>query len=299
MSDATDKDRESLAVSLEAAGPISRVCDAWRQVATDPSSLSADVARSRLRAFALSHAADAAAELEAWLARNPSDTEMRALAVDTWTRLKQPEKALATAAPLTGDDWLRRKAGIARAANLNGQAIEFLNKLGRRMTSGDRLTLVELLILDRQFDGATAALSNLTAGPLKCDDRVLDLADRIPGDAGTRSLIQALGQPPCQKTKWLSRAIERSVAAGDHKTALKLIDRFPTSAAGNNDTLRLKGQLQLWTGDTAQAIPTLEAVVGQFPADAAARESLIDAYRAQHRSDEAWRVAGPLVAVNR
>ena len=185
MSDATDKDRESLAVSLEAAGRYRESTDAWRLLSLDPSSLPVDIARSRLRAFALSHAGDAAAELEAWLARNPADTEIRALAVDNWTRLKQPEKALATAAPLTSDDWLRRKAGIARAANLNGQAIEFLNKIGRRMTGGDRLTLVELMILDRQFDAATAALSTMAAGPLKCDDRVLDLADRIPGDAST------------------------------------------------------------------------------------------------------------------
>ena len=295
MADANDKDREALAVALESAGRYREAADAWRKVTASPSSLSADVARSRLRALAHSRAADAPAELEAWLARNPSDTEIRTLAVDTWTRLNQPEKALAIAAPLTSDDWLRAKAGIARKANLNGRAIEFLNKLGRRMTTGDRLAVVELMILDRRFDEATAVLSTMSTGPLACDERVLELADRIPGDSGTRSLIRALGEPPCQKTTWLARAIERSVAAADHQTALKLIDRFPTSAAGTNANLRLKGQVQLWTGNAAQAIPTLEAVVGQFPADAAARESLIDAYRVQHRADDAWRVAGPLV----
>jgi tetratricopeptide (TPR) repeat protein len=296
LSGATDKDRESLAVSLEAAGRYRESADAWRGFAAPTSTLSAGVARSRLRAFALSNSPEASSELEAWLAGNPGDVEIRALAVEAWTRLNQPEKALATAAPLTGDDWLRRKAGIARGAKLHGQAIEFLDKLGRRMTSGDRLALADLLILERQFGRAATVLTELSAGPLKCDDRVLELADRIPERAGTQSLIQALGQPPCQKTKWLARAIERSVAASDHKTALKLIERLPSSATGSNESLRLKGQLQLWTGDVAQAIPTLEAVVGQFPADASARESLVDAYRAQHRSDEAWRAAGPLVA---
>jgi tetratricopeptide (TPR) repeat protein len=296
MADATDKDRESLAVSLEAAGRYRESVDAWRAITAPASSLSIDVAHSRLRAFALSNDAKAIAELDAWLVQNPGDTEVRALTIDVLTRLKQPAKALATAAPLTSDDWLRRKAGLARAADQNGAAIEFLNTLGRRMTSGDRLLLIDLLILERRFDGATAALASLAAGPLKCDDRVLGLADRIPGPAGTRTLIQALGQPPCQKTKWLTRAIERSVAASEHSTALRLIDRLPGSAAGSNDMLRLKGQLQLWTGDAPQAIPTLEAVVGQFPADAEARESLVDAYRAQQRPDEAWRVAAPLVA---
>ena len=296
MSDATAKDRESLAVSLEASGRYRESVDAWRTLAVPSSSLPTDVARSRLRALALGHSGDAAAELETWLVQSPGDAEMRALAVDTWIRLHQPGKALAAAAPLTSDDWLRRKAGIAKDAGRHGQAIEFLNKLGRRMTSGDRLVLLELLILERQFARATAAVPALAAGPLKCDDRVLELADRIPDRAGTQSLIQALGHPPCQNTKWLTRAIERSVAASDHKTALKLIERLPVSGTGSNDTLRLKGQLQLWTGEIAQAIPTLESAVGQFPADTAARESLVDAYRAQHRSDEAWRAAGPLVA---
>ncbi len=178
-------------------------------------------------------------------------------------------------------------------------AIESFDKLGaRNLTTDDRLALSELLLDAGKTERAAGLLGSLASGPLKCNQRVLELIDRIPGERGTHLLLEALKPPQCnQRTTWILRAIERSVAASQHAVALDLIGRLPAQAASTADMRRLTGQLQFWTGKVREATTTLEAVLVATPGDTIARETLVDAYRSQQRPTEAWRVAEPLVTL--
>jgi tetratricopeptide (TPR) repeat protein len=128
-----------------------------------------------------------------------------------------------------------------------------------------------------------------------CSERTLTLADRLRDPDGTALLVRLLNSSSCPvSTRWLERGIERSEALSQHASARALLARLPAASANKPAMRRLSGQLALWTGHPAEAIPTLEAVVRETPGDRTARTSLIDAYRAVGRSGDAWAAAEPL-----
>lgn len=125
-----------------------------------------------------------------------------------------------------------------------------------------------------------------------CSERTLTLADRLRDPDGTALLVRLLNTASCPvSTRWLERGIERTEAISQHASARAFLARLPAASANKPAMRRLSGQLALWTGHPAEAIPTLEAVVRETPGDTAARSSLIDAYRAMGRSGDAWAAA--------
>ena len=61
-----------------------------------------------------------------------------------------------------------------------------------------------------------------------------------------------------------------TVAIGNHSVARALLAKLPPAEANQVPMKRLAGQLALWTGHAAEAVPTLEDVVRRAPADKAA-----------------------------
>jgi tetratricopeptide (TPR) repeat protein len=298
---AGDNDRAGLALALEAAGQDALAVNAWSQVPTAMRQTRPDWERSRLRAVARSASpAEAALDVQTWLAAHPDDTAMREILVDLWARAGQPARALAVLQPLLeGPDagrWTAREVQLARAAGQTALAIERLEVMAARGRArrADRLMLAELFIESGQFTRAGREIRALS-GPT-CDGALLELADRIPGAPGTSLLVELLGARDCREaSKWITRGIERTTAEGRHPEALALVGTLPSGERGTVAMQRLAGQLHLWTGDAAGAADALAPFVAAHPEDVAARDALVDAHRGAGDSQAAWRVAGPLV----
>jgi len=302
-SDATDQDRAGLALALEGAGQHAEANAAWNLVPAEVRASHDDWERSRLRALAIAGDASVAGEaLTDWLQVHPADDALREMAIGAWLRANAPRRALATlptSGPLS-DRWLRLQLSIARTAGLHDVAITaargFAARPGARID--DRLTLAEVLIEAEQYAEAATRLEALAAASGDCNQRLLSLIDRVPDPAGTRIMIGALSAPPCDTApRWLQRGLERAIAQARHQDALALLARLPTSEIQRPETQRIEGQLRLWTGDPRAAIVILDKVVRATPSDTAARESLVDAYRATQNTAAAWQSAEPLLAV--
>jgi tetratricopeptide (TPR) repeat protein len=305
--DAEDADRIGLAVALESVGRHGQAVTAWRQVPDSVRANRLDWQRSYLRA--LGHAADAAVAATAfddWLTQYPDDDELRDLAVARAARDGDHARAFALTSPpaisTSSTRWLRRRFDVARALNRPAEAIAAALGLERfrAITIDERILLSDLLIDAGRERDAITQLARLRAQMGKkemCSGDLLRLADRLPEPAGTVTLREFVMDPQCQAAPaWLWRATERAVAAGHHVEALAIITRLPASEAERLDTRRLEGQLRLWTGDARGAAAVLEPVVAAKPDDHEACEALVDAYRAQGRSQEAWRAAARMVA---
>jgi tetratricopeptide (TPR) repeat protein len=302
--DAVPQDIIGLALALEANQQFPEAVAAWERVPPSIRSGHDDWERSRLRVLARSGAPEAAAlELDSWLRTHQADEDLRNMLVDLWLRAGQPAKALAALQPLpadpaSADRWLRRRLAIAQGAHLTDVTIASIDALvsHRTATVDERRVLAEALLERGQTDRAASVLRALSARGSGCDERLLNLIDRIPGQPGTALLLENLAAPRCNDTpRWLLRGIDRAVAASDLKAALALTDRLPQREAQQPNQLRLTGQLRLWTGDPAGAVRALESALHTTPTDAVARETLVDAYRAEHNADAAWRTAEPLL----
>ncbi len=300
--DHTIDDQADLAMALEASGRDAESIATWNAVSTAARSAHADWTRSYLRALTRS-ATDAAglSGAEGWLTQNPADAELRTLVVDAWVRLGQPARAAAAlrGAPGAAEDanGLRRAIALSRAAGLTDDALTLSTSLvaNGAATAEDRRHHASLLIDRSRFDQARQWLAPMLA--TGCDADAMELVDRMPDAAATALMVRALSSPACQASvRWLTRGIERSVALAQHDTALHLIDRLPPSESARPEMRALAGQLQLWTGHAAAAVPLLEDALQSRPDLQPARESLMDAWRSLGRTHDAWTVAAPLLA---
>ncbi len=302
--DAQVQDRIGLALSLEAARQYGDAVAVWTAVPASVRDGKAEWIASRFRALAFgAPAAVAGPELESWLSAHPGSGELRELLVDIWTRDGKPDRALLALTPLLeGPDrerWRHREAELARAARDDARAIGTLESLVRDglATTAEQWALAELLLTVEHFERAEAMLGQLSRLARGCDERFMDLVDRVPGARGTSLLVAALHARSCSdRPKWIVRGIDRTAAAADHREALALVATLPDGEAQRPTMRRTYGQLRLWTGDTAGAIETLEDVLVTDPGDAVARDALVDAHRAAGDAAAAWRTAQPLLA---
>jgi hypothetical protein len=302
--DATDEDRVGLAIALEASRQYGRAAEAWKAIPPAIVSRQLDWQQSRLRSLALGRpSADTAAELEQWLDAHPADADMRRMAAQVWITLREPARAVALLAAGVGSaastdaDWLRQAALLARSAELRDQARALADRLAS--TSGaspaDRLVLADILIDTGEYSPASEALHRLPAA-VRCTEPALAIADRVPAEPGLRLLSELLLDSGCSApVKWLARAIERATAESRFDAALALIARLPVAERTRAENLCLEGQLQLWSGRPADAIPVLEAALRSDAASPAARGALADAYRSVGRYADAWQATQPRV----
>lgn len=289
VADATIDDHVGLALSLEAAKRYAEAVAAWTAVPPAARAGHDDWEHSRLRALAHGASpADAAGAIDAWLGAHTDDADVRDLLVDVWLRAGDPAKALSVLAPVpegpAGDQWLRRRLAIARAANMNPDALTAVEALiaRRAATAEDRRIQAELLVNGRQYDRAVSSVRALASTRGGCDDRLLTIADRLPEPFGTDLLRELLDRPNCPASaRWMRRGIERLVAASNHHEALVLVSRLPSAEAERPAMLIVAGQVRVWTGDLATGIPLLERGLAVMPESEAARRTLDEAYRAR------------------
>jgi tetratricopeptide (TPR) repeat protein len=261
LPDAQTEDIAQAALALEASGSIRAAYDAWRRIGDDVWRSRPDWTASRLRATAAYEPPDTAApQLAEHLAAHPDDEDARALLVEVYARANQPARALETLAPLlTGPSrgrWVRREADLAVAAGDLERALRALDNVERR------------------------------AGP--CGTARLEVLDRLENPARLIAAVQARPLTCPRQAAWLDRAIERAIAAGLHGPALSMIENRLSGGEASILDHELHGQLLLWIGEPARAIPVLESVLAVDPERLAAAEALVDAFRATNRPTDAW-----------
>jgi tetratricopeptide (TPR) repeat protein len=300
-SDGTLEDRAGLALALELSGEAARAMNAWDEVPVDARRTNRAWQESRLRAVV--RAAPSAMAIDAlsnWLREHPDDLASRETLADRLTRAGRADEALAVIEPLTegpdGSRWIRRQIDLARSADRRDLAIGRLTHLHARRvaTLVERRLLAELVIADRDWTRAEALLTPLAAESRTCDAALAGLIDRVPDPAGTDMLTAYVTRVDCSgATDWIERAIARQVAAAGHAQALSLMERLPVERRAAPALRRLEGQLWLWTGRPADAIPLLRPLAEA--GDIEATDALVDAFRLQGQASRAWAAASSLV----
>ena len=290
-------DRLAAATALTSSERFAAALAAWKAVPGPLLEDRPELDRLRLLSFVRSAPpAEAAGELGRWLRTHP-DREVQAWLVEVWVTARNYPAAYAAVRPLTsgpdGDKWLRRSGELARSAGMLNEAAAAYDTLVRlpRATVADRVVLADIRLEQGDVAAALPVIDSLAASLQRCDEAMLSLIDRIPGQPGTDRVRMAADRNGCIDGRWGARIVERSVAEGRLELALTVLTQLSSPSP---ESTRLRGQLQLWTGSPHQAIATLQPHVADHPEDVEARLALVDALRAAQQPAEATAVAAPL-----